>query len=195
VDPRRAIRTLYRDLDGYDVTDEEEEIVLRHRSSPLYGEITPGAVARLLEYLQLGPEDALYDLGSGVGKVVVQAAMTHELRAAVGVELVERRFTMAQEALRRARGRGFLKTKDVRFLRGDFMRADLNGATVVYTCSTAFPVPLMLRMAQRLYRYPSIRCLVTVQDLDDNPWFYEDDVLRLDMTWRRRARVYVYRPT
>jgi hypothetical protein len=189
------IRSLYRGLDGYDVSDEAEAVVFRHRSSPLYGEITPGGVAHLLEYMQLTPEDALFDLGSGVGKVVLQAAISQPLRAAVGFELVRPRHEMAQEALRRAREREVLRTPDVRLLKGDFMRADLSEATVVYTCSTAFPVPMMLRMAQRLSRYPNIRLLVTVQDLDDNPWFLEDDVLRLDMTWRRRARVYVYRPT
>jgi hypothetical protein len=35
--------------------------------------------------------------------------------------------------------------------------------------------------------------LASVRDLDDNPYFEQVDELRLDMSWKRRSRVYIYR--
>ena len=116
-----------------------EKVVFDRRSSPVYGEIMPAATAQLLEHLRLGSHDVLYDLGSGVGKLVLHAAMRCRLRQAVGIELVKPRHRMAEQALLRAREEGLLRTERVSFWRRDFMRADLFDATVVYSCSTASP--------------------------------------------------------
>lgn len=192
-DVRGALRRLYRDLDGFDVSEAEEAVVVARRSSPLYGEIMPSATRRLLEHLRLGARDTLFDLGSGSGKVVLHAALACKLSRIVGVELVRPRHAMAEQALARARAEGLLRTKRVELLRRDFMRVDLSGASVVYTCSTAFPDALMLRLAKKLSCLRPGARLVSLQDLDDNPWFELQEVLRLDMSWSRRRKVHVYR--
>ena len=73
------------------------------------------------------------------------------------------------------------------------MRHDLSDATAIYTCSTAFPSALMDRMVFRLAALRTGLVLVSVRDLDENPYFEPVDELRLDMSWKRRCRVYVYR--
>ena len=68
-------------------------------------------------------------------------------------------------------------------------------ATLVYCCSTAFPDPFMMAIARKLARREEGLRLATLLDLDENPWFSLEQVLRLDMTWRRRSKVHVYRLT
>lgn len=189
----RVLRGLYRGIDGFDVPDGAERVVVNRRSSPLYGEIMPTATFRLLEYLDLGKGDVLYDLGSGVGKLVVAAAMHRRLTRVVGLELVRPRHLMAEEALARARAAKVLRTRQVDLLQQDFMRADLSDATVVYSCSTAFPAELMRRLARKLSHLPRGTRFVSLQDLDDNPWWDLEEVVRLDMSWRRRRKVHLYR--
>ena len=72
------------------------------------------------------------------------------------------------------------------------MTSDLSDATVVYSCSTAFPLPFMKRLVEHLATLKKGLMFVTLQDLDPNVWFEPQDVLYLDMSWRRRAAVYVY---
>lgn len=189
---RRALLSLYRERDGFDVSKRSERVVSKVRSSPMYGEIMPTATMRLLDYLDLKRKDVLYDLGSGVGKLIVYAAMTTEAKC-VGIELVEPRHRLAVEALEEARRRGMIRARRAEMVQADFMRVDLSDATVIYTCSTAFPPPFMRRLARHLAQLRAGLTLVSLQDLDPNPWFEETDVLRLDMSWRRRAKVYVYR--
>lgn len=193
-DPRASILRLYRDLHGYyDLSPEEEHQILLARSSSLYGEIMPAATERLLDYLDLGPKDVLYDLGSGLGKFVLQAAMSRPLARCVGIELASSRARIAARILYEAKREGLIRAKEVRLEEGNFMAYDLSDATAIYTCSTAFPSPLVDRMVLRLATLKTGLMLASVRDLDDNPYFEQVDELRLDMSWKRRARLYIYR--
>ncbi len=191
--PREQIHRLYRHHHGYFLSDAEDRRVTRTGSSSTYGEIRPAAVARLLELLAPTPADILYDLGSGIGKVVLQIAMSCRVRRIVGVELVESRHELATRVLERARSRGLLATEDVQLRCADLMHTPMDDATILYTCSTAFPDPFMRRMTRHLARLrPGIR-LVTTQELDPPGRFALQHRLRLPMTWSRQGLVHVYR--
>ena len=171
----------------------DEARVAATRASSTYGELMPAATDRLVEHLRLGDRDVFYDLGSGLGKVVLQVAMRAPVRRCIGVELVRSRHRVAQRVLGQVRALRLLRAAECGFRLGDLMKARIGDATVVYTCSTAFSTPFMNGLAKRLARLPVGLRWVTTQDVDDNAWFRLEEVLRLDMSWRRRSKVHVYR--
>lgn len=193
--PARRITQLYRIEHGYEISDAEKRAVAKSKSSAIYGEIKPGAMTKLLHYLDLGGDDVLYDLGSGVGKTVLQSALTVPNARHVGIELVPSRHNTAVRMLKRIRAEGLLGDTDVRLRKADILRARLSDATVLYTCSTAFPSEFMNLLAAKLSRLPEGIRLVSLQDLDPNPYFEEERELKLDMSWKPRASVHVYRLT
>ena len=81
----------------------------------------------MLRLAGVGPEDVVYDLGSGDGRIPIIAAQKYGARG-VGIEidprLVERSWQTANEAEVANR---------VRFIVGDLFTADLSEATVVTT--------------------------------------------------------------
>jgi cyclopropane fatty-acyl-phospholipid synthase-like methyltransferase len=99
---------------------------LSRRAPDIYYSPTPQDVAAaMLTLARVGPDDVVYDLGSGDGRIVVLAAERFGARA-VGVELepylVERSRRLAEE--RKVSGR-------VTFVEGDLFTADISKATVV----------------------------------------------------------------
>ena len=87
---------------------------------------TPDAVvARMLEVAKVGPDDLLYDLGSGDGRIVITAAQRYGARG-VGYDLNPQRIEESNENARRAG-----VADRVRFVEQDLFEADLTGATVV----------------------------------------------------------------
>ncbi|MEE4193796.1 MAG: SAM-dependent methyltransferase [Anaerolineae bacterium] len=81
----------------------------------------------MLKLAQVGPEDLVYDLGSGDGRIPVIAALKYGA-SAVGIEIDPLRCLISRLAAR------FLGVKDrVEFRRADFFQEDLRDATVV-TC-------------------------------------------------------------
>ncbi|MFV8750697.1 hypothetical protein ACNOYE_09105 [Nannocystaceae bacterium ST9] len=192
-DPKQLLRTCYRNIDGFEIAARDVRAVARSKGSSIYGELMPSATIRLLAALELDRDDVLYDLGAGVGKVVLLAAATTDVRRAIGVELAESRVEQAQRAFTAARRIGFPGVRRAAMVHADLLSVDMQDATVAYTCSTAFSSAFMRKLAKRLAALPKLRLLASLQDLDPHPAFEPLRSLRVDASWRRRTTVHVYR--
>ena len=187
------MRRLYRDVDGFEIAASQERRIERTKSSATYGEIMPSATVRMVDALRLGPDDTFVDLGSGVGKVVVTAALCSNVGRSVGVELALDRHRQATGVVEAAEADGSLQPGRVELRNEDILRTDLSSATVLYTCSTAFPYAFTERLARRVTKLGRRVRFVTLQELDnDLPGFALEQVLRLDMSWARKRKVHVY---
>ena len=126
-------------------------------------EPTPMPVVRaMLELADVGPEDVVYDLGSGDGRIVITAARDFGARG-VGVEIDPALVTRAQANAREA------GVEDrVEFRLGNMYEADVSPATVV----TLFlhPEPnLKLRPKLRADLPPGARVVSYYWDMGDWP--------------------------
>jgi SAM-dependent methyltransferase len=104
---------------------------------------TPDKVVdAMLRLAEVGPEDVLYDLGSGDGRTAIAAAARFGVREARGVEIRAELVRRSRDEARRAG-----MDRRVRFVAEDLFRTDLAGATVV----TLYLLPrLNLRLRPRL---------------------------------------------
>jgi hypothetical protein len=191
--PIELLRACYRGVDGFDIPAGDVRAVARAKGSSTYGELMPSATLRLLEALELDRDDVFYDLGAGVGKVVLLAAATTTVSRAIGVELARSRCDQAAKAFTAARRVRFPGVRRAIMIHGDLLSLDMSDATVAYTCSTAFSTPFMRKLTKRLATLPKLRLLATLQDLDPHPAFELLRTLRLDASWRRHTRVHLYR--
>ena len=85
----------------------------------------PEVVKKMLDMAKVGPNDVVYDLGSGDGRIVIMAAEKYGARA-VGVELDEGRF---KESSARLLELGL--EKRAKIVRGNLFETDVRPATVV----------------------------------------------------------------
>ena len=82
-------------------------------------------VDKMLELARVGPDDVVYDLGSGDGRIVIRAAQKYGAKG-IGVELDERLAKDSQAQVRE------LKLEDkVTIIQGDMLQTDVKPATVV----------------------------------------------------------------
>lgn len=82
-------------------------------------------VDAMLEVAKVGPDDVLYDLGSGDGRIPVTAAKRHGTRG-VGIDIDP---TRIKEAKANAQQQGV--SDKVTFIEGDLFEQDLSKATVI----------------------------------------------------------------
>jgi SAM-dependent methyltransferase len=82
-------------------------------------------VDRMLTLAKVGPDDVVYDLGCGDGRIVIAAAQKFGARG-VGVD-IDPRLIVQAEASARAAG----VENRVKFIIGDAMKVDVSDATVV----------------------------------------------------------------
>ena len=108
---------------GYAVLPQDDLINVR-RIVPYVPTPLP-LVEKMLELAKVGPEDIVYDLGSGDGRIVIMAAQKYGAQA-VGFELNDELY---QESTKRIVE---LKLeKQAKILKEDFFEAGLRRATVV----------------------------------------------------------------
>jgi hypothetical protein len=82
-------------------------------------------VEKMLELAQVGPDDVIYDLGSGDGRIVITAAKKYGARG-LGVDIDPER---VKEARENAEKEGV--SDRVKFREGNLFEMDLSGASVV----------------------------------------------------------------
>jgi len=85
----------------------------------------PDVVDRMLDLAGVGPDDVVYDLGCGDGRIVIAAAQKYGARG-VGIDIDPARIAEAEENARRA---GVQRL--VTFKLQDALKSDVSDATVV----------------------------------------------------------------
>ncbi len=102
----------------------------------------PFVIKAMLDLAKVGPDDVVYDLGSGDGRIVIDAVQTRGVKRAVGIDL-----NPVQVADANANAEKAGVTDRVTFTVGDVFKEDLSPATVV----TMYLLPnVNLRLRPRL---------------------------------------------
>jgi precorrin-6B methylase 2 len=100
-------------------------LVLLARNEAVYVPLPQETIDSMLKMAQIRPDDVLFDLGSGDGRVVITAAKRYGIRA-VGIEKSRMLAWLSKRAVRKNR----LEDR-VHIVKGDFFTQALSGATVV----------------------------------------------------------------
>lgn len=159
----------YRMLD--DITDDELRQWLIDDGRLIYGEFKPYELDNYFDAIapHVKPGGTFIDLGSGLGRVVMSAALKLPFEHCIGVELLGYRHQMALERLEKvlavgeqavaalpaplsAADRHFLDLRArVQFIEQDMFEADVSRADHVFIYSTCF-APLMDALGDKLAR-------------------------------------------
>ena len=90
-----------------------------------FGTTRQSVVEGMLRLAKVTPDDVVYDLGSGDGRIVVIAAQKYGAKA-VGIELDPKLIALSRQI---AADSGV--ASQTTFIEGDFFKADISAATVV----------------------------------------------------------------
>eukprot|EP00440_Ansanella_granifera_P005381 gb/GFBE01005840.1/.p1 GENE.gb/GFBE01005840.1/~~gb/GFBE01005840.1/.p1 ORF type:complete len:295 (+),score=52.85 gb/GFBE01005840.1/:1-885(+) len=144
-----------------------------------YGEVTYQGMEPLYDALDLGKDDVFYDLGCGVGKLVLYVALRGEASRSVGLEVGERRHILAECACKHLRGELELQSTGgeaelpkleapcakYSVLLADISRHRYSDPTVVVLTNLCMDMGVQSRTLACLLRCRSFRRLVSITPL------------------------------
>jgi len=187
------LNDLYSNLSGFNIPSEEYKKIQNAGGAPTYGEITYESVNKLLKKFDLTKKDVFYDLGCGIGKMVVQIYLNSPAKKCVGIELSKTRYDEAKKVQEALKNKHLLKKKQkLIFQEKDILKANLSDATVVYMGSTCFSHELMEKLMKKLAKLKKGLRVATLQPFPENNDFTLIETMQLPMSWSNHSSVYLY---
>lgn len=114
---RSALHDAFDGLSAHTSKDEEKDKA--KPSGATYGELRDEGVVKVFGWLNLTSDDVFCDLGSGIGRMVMQAAMETPVLRSIGIEFIASRHVTAGKALMRLSAQGHLSDGKVNLVQGD----------------------------------------------------------------------------
>jgi hypothetical protein len=158
----------------------------------VYGELTFDGMGKLHDALKLQGSDALYDLGSGVGKFVLYAALRNACASATGVEVGLKRHASAERACTKLEG--LLQREDgphrcaaFGSVLGDIKEPIYGDATVIVVCNIMFGALLNSGiLSNLLHRCPRVKKVASIVQIH-HPRFVKLRTVSVPCTWSRHG--------
>ena len=187
---------LYSSIDGYQLTLEEAVAMKNSGQDSTYGEITLESAAFLFNEFKLGKDDVFYDLGSGVGKTVIQAYLTTPVKKAVGIELSPTRHRHAMQVKNTLEKEGLIDhERKLEFIQENITTIDFSDATLIYMCSVCYPDTLMKAITEKVAQLQPGVQIATLKRLPAHTSVQLKTFYRLSVNWHPNAVVYLYEIT
>lgn len=158
---------IYQSITGFvDYEPLEKEAYEAENIYPLYGEILYSSLCKVIQELDIQPDDIIVDLGSGVGKIPMQFFLTTEVKKAIGIEGFSKRHRgamQAREKLEEASPLLFKAGRNLIFIEGNFLQQDLSSATIIYIA--CFDETVLEELAVLLQKCLHLKYLISLKPI------------------------------
>ncbi len=190
---KETLDKIYAGISGFGIPEQEVKFIKKAGGAPTYGEIKFESAQKLLDYFKPTDKDVFYDLGSGVGKFVMHAYFTTDVKKSAGIELSGTRFEKSTQALYEAKKFNlFHPQRELIFHNEDIINADLSDATIIFMCATCYCDELMDKIIAKLMTIGHEVKIATLREFKSHPGLKKVETLKLPMTWSEASPVYIY---
>jgi len=175
----------------------------------------------MIHLLMIEDNSVFYDLGSGIGKAVIQVAMQTNVKKSVGIELSETRyniskvaakdvcmairtFTPAEQAMITVRKDITQLEQSIHFVNNDILDTDISDATCIYWNNICFNAIASYKILEKFNGLPEGTRILCSRKLcgrhsavclrKDSPCSYMSLVHRdkVSCTWAEACTVFIY---
>tara|TARA_B100000963_G_scaffold254639_1_gene223243 strand:+ start:8013 stop:8579 length:567 start_codon:yes stop_codon:yes gene_type:complete len=154
--------------------------------SSVYGEVTKNGTNSIVNKFKdyFNKDTVFYDLGSGIGKMVIHIGLEYNVKKSIGIEYSKERHA----------GAIYLKEKyakdsnNIELICGDFLKNNLSDATVIYMDNTVFPN----EVSKRIYKLLSKGTLVLYKrKINIKGIFEEEDPNLVERTYNQKKLMWL----
>jgi SAM-dependent methyltransferase len=168
-----------------------------------YGEVTNEGIDLLSEYFnKYGPLDSynvdkktFYDLGCGVGKIVVKMAYLNKNIQSIGYEIVPERVAIANEVIKKV---DYEILERISIKKQDLFdkNVKLNNACWIFISNLCLKQEKMKEFAKKLDDETPDGCVIICSkpiDFDENTKFKRIAVVPVPMSWQENSECIIYK--
>ncbi len=146
----------------------EREAFTQENVSITYGELLYPSVKKMLKQIALRSDDVFLDLGSGIGKCALQVFMQSDVHKVVGIEASNLLHEQALKICQQVKTDFpffWFDDRQLNFIGDNFLKANWQQATVVYTCSTCFTQELLVAIGNKINQQATVKQVLSLRPL------------------------------
>lgn len=179
----QVFRQIYTDTNGFMLSQNARHV--HDAMEYAYGEIEFLSFIALLSLTNPNKNTVFYDLGSGTGKAVLACGMVFPICKSIGIELFPELYL---DSCKRRDQLAAMKnyaeqTKKIQFILGDFLKVNLDDATLVFINSTAFFGPTWEKLCAKLDHLPHLNTVITTSKTLSSTHFTVTTRTKVEMSW------------
>ncbi len=147
---------LYNDINGYNVSSAARTKFLGDVSTLLYGEVPFQTCKEIIEKANAKKDSVFFDLGSGTGRVVMEAFLLTDFRKTIGVELLDGLHDKAMEVKAvfdkniKPEISEHIVGRELNFIHGDIFKIDYSEADFIFMNHPLKDSDLFLQLEEKL---------------------------------------------
>lgn len=155
----------------------------RSNVSETYGEILYPSVQKITHTIPFTAHDTFLDIGSGLGKAVIQVFLNTDVKTAMGIEINPELHAIAKRAAQ--------DLPEVSFQCADVKNITLPPATIVLIGSPCFSPALISEISQKLIANKTVHSIFSMRPIESEEFKFKR-ALRLEASWDT-ALCFLYR--
>ena len=171
------------------------QIKSEHPVCETYGEILYSSIDKLIAAVPLTEQDVFIDLGSGLGKVVLQFFLKSVIKSAFGIEILPHlhdQAVIAAQKLQQQLPEFYSGGRELNFILGDALAIPIPTATVAFINCTCFPQLLLNQLGCLIDATPSIHTVFSLRPISTLQRFKCIKSISIECSWDS-ALCYLYR--
>jgi precorrin-6B methylase 2 len=169
---------LYSNVNGYKVSTDARAKFGGETSNLLYGELPFETFAKIVERINPKPDGIFYDLGSGTGRIVLQAHILFNFKKSIGIELLDGLHDKALEIKEifdkniKLQIADHINIRELHLIKGDLFQQNYSDADFIFMNHPIKDSELFLQLEEKLAceLKPGTKIVTTIRALK-NPRF------------------------
>lgn len=183
------LHILYHNIQGHRASNEKLNDI-----GETYGEILYPSMDKILSTLPLTEHDVFFDLGSGLGKIVVQVFLRSLVKETYGIEYLpelHQQAVLVSQKLQQDLPHFYEQGRKLNLILGDFLEIPLTEATVVLVSSPCFSPKTLYTLGNIINHTPSIHTVLTLRPIANLIRLRFKKAIRIECSWDT-ALCYIY---
>ena len=182
-------------LSSQDFADLFHEIKINHTAGSIdrtYGEILFSGVEKILKKITITDHDIFLDLGSGLGKVVLQVFMQTQVCKSIGIEINPQLHNSALKIIEKFQTKyAANSTRELHLICADFLETEILAATVILIGSPCYSAKLLAKIEKKIINLEHLHTIVSLKPLLNLQNFSFKQVFKVEGSWDD-ALCYIY---
>lgn len=184
------INKIYVGLSGYNISNINKNKIIKSGGIPTYGEITLDGIRCIMCKIYNKQNKIFYDLGSGIGKMVIYSKLKYSFKKVIGVELSVERHKIANIALNRLKK--IKKINNIKLINNNLLKVDLSNADVIYISNLCFTKELINLIECKFNNELKKGTIIFSSQKLDKLNAHMTLTFNVKMTWTNKGKIYKY---